>query len=123
MFAPGVIYIRTKLLCFENRISISRLETKLGFAKATIQKWKESYPLIDKVVAVADYFNVSIDYLTGRTELRATAENCFDNEEYREAHRKYERLNPRTRKESADFFSKLNDMLYSAENLKEDNKN
>lgn len=121
---PGIIYTRTKALCDERGITISRLETELGFSKATIQKWRESsLPMIDKLVAVADYFGVSVDYLAGRTDTREMVDDYLANAEYREAHRKWERLNPRTRKESADFFSKLNDMLYSAENPKEDDEN
>ncbi len=121
---PGIIYTRVKTLCDERGITISRLEVELGFSKATIQKWREaSLPMIDKLVAVADYFSVSVDYLAGRTDTREMVDDYLANDEYREAHRKWEKLNPRTRKESTDFFSKLNDILYSAENPEEGDEN
>lgn len=52
--------------CKENGISISQLERELGFGKGTISKWKSSSPSLDKVIAIADYFNVDMDYLIGR---------------------------------------------------------
>ncbi|MBS4931779.1 MAG: helix-turn-helix transcriptional regulator [Clostridiales bacterium] len=53
-------------LCKENGISISQLERELGFGKGTISKWKSSSPSLDKAIAIADYFNVDMDYLIGR---------------------------------------------------------
>lgn len=53
-------------LCKENGISISQLERELGFGKGTISRWKSSSPSLDKVIAIADYFNVDMDYLIGR---------------------------------------------------------
>lgn len=58
-----------KELCKDNGISIRRLEQLLGFGNATIQRWEESTPNITKVIAVADYFGVTIDALCGREPL------------------------------------------------------
>ena len=46
-------------------ISIAKLEQELGFANATIRKWAKSSPSADKLLKVADYFGVSVDYLLG----------------------------------------------------------
>lgn len=47
-------------------ISIGFLEEKLGIGRGTIYKWNKSAPNTENLVKVADYFNVSIDYLLGR---------------------------------------------------------
>lgn len=65
---PSVVYDRIKLLCEQNDISVSRVESILGFGASTIVKWGNSSPSADKLKKVADYFNVSIDYLMGRND-------------------------------------------------------
>ena len=49
-------------------ISIRRLEEKLGFGNGVINRWRKTTPGIDKVEAVANFFNVTTDYLLGRTD-------------------------------------------------------
>ena len=49
-------------LCKKGNITITALESKLGFGKSTIMKWKTSNPTVDKLKKVADYFGVSIEY-------------------------------------------------------------
>lgn len=56
-----------KKLCNENNISIFILEKEIGVANGSIRKWEKSTPSADKVLAVAKYFGVSVDYLlTGK---------------------------------------------------------
>lgn len=57
---------RIKLLCKQHDISIYQLEDELEFGRNTIYQWKKRTPGIDKINAVANYFNVSVDYLLGR---------------------------------------------------------
>ena len=52
-----------EMLCKKNGISVSGLEKTLGFGNSTISKWANSSPTAEKLIAVSDYFNVSIDYL------------------------------------------------------------
>ena len=59
---------RVKMLADKRKISIVELEEKLNFSKNSLYAWKKSKPSIDKLNAVADYFNVSTDYLLGRTD-------------------------------------------------------
>lgn len=58
------------MLCDEKKISIAELERKLDFANSSIRKWDERTPGVDKIQKVADYFDVSTDYLLGRTDKR-----------------------------------------------------
>lgn len=48
--------------------SIAELERKLDISNGTISKWDKSKPGTQHLIKVADYFNVSTDYLLGRTE-------------------------------------------------------
>lgn len=57
------MYQKIKELCKEKGISITELEATLQFARGSIYKWDVNAPSIIKVKAVADYFNVSVDYL------------------------------------------------------------
>ncbi|EAD0740601.1 XRE family transcriptional regulator [Listeria monocytogenes] len=45
------------------------LEETLNFPSNTIYQWKQRTPGIDKLQKVADYFNVSVNYLLGRTDV------------------------------------------------------
>ncbi|MDU2644198.1 MAG: transcriptional regulator [Negativicoccus succinicivorans] len=47
-------------------ISIPNLEKELGFGTGTISRWDKSFPGVDKMQAVADFFGVTVDYLLGR---------------------------------------------------------
>ncbi len=62
------LYEKIKELAFAKNISISRLEEELGFANASLKRWRSSNPGADKLTKVADYFHVSVDYLLGREE-------------------------------------------------------
>lgn len=53
---------KIKELCKKENISITALESKLGFGKCTISKWETSNPTVDKLKKVADYFGVPIEY-------------------------------------------------------------
>ena len=63
----NTIHIIEKL-CNIHDISKGELEKTLNFSNALISKWNESYPKADKIVAIAQYFNVSSDYLLGLTK-------------------------------------------------------
>lgn len=56
---------RVKQLCYANHTNIKQLERELGFANGTIQKWDKFNPRMDKLSAVAVYFGVPIEALTG----------------------------------------------------------
>lgn len=59
---------RLKSLCDEQGISVNTLEEKLGIGKNSLYSWKKNTPKGTNLVKVADYFDVSTDYLLGRTE-------------------------------------------------------
>ena len=56
---------RIKVLCAMKKMSISDLEEQLEFSKGSIYKWDKSSPSFEKVIKVANYFNVTLDYMAG----------------------------------------------------------
>ena len=58
-----------KELCKKRGMSVNELEAEIGLGINTIYKWDKASPSADKLQRVADYFGVSLDFLTGR-ELR-----------------------------------------------------
>ena len=54
---------RVQELCKKNSISVSELEKTLGFGNWYISKLGQSTPNTSKIKLIADYFNVSIDYI------------------------------------------------------------
>lgn len=62
--------MRLKELRKKKGISQLRLATDLNTTQNTISRYEtgERQPGIDELIKIADYFNVSVDYLVGRTE-------------------------------------------------------
>ena len=62
--------MRLKELRKKKGISQLRLATDLHTTQNTISRYEtgEREPGIDELIKIADYFNVSVDYLIGRTE-------------------------------------------------------
>lgn len=60
---------RVKKLCSEKKISQRKLEAELELSNGSVSKWNKSSPSGDVLQKVADYFNVSVDYLLGREEV------------------------------------------------------
>ena len=59
---------RINKLCKQKEINIKTLEKELEFGNGTVRRWDNRTPSIEKVAQVAEYFNVSIDYLYGKTD-------------------------------------------------------
>ncbi|MSA21382.1 helix-turn-helix domain-containing protein [Ligilactobacillus ruminis] len=64
-----------KDLAVKKKISVAELERTLGFGNGSISKWNKQSPSVDKLNKVADYFDVSVDYLLGRTNTRSKKDN------------------------------------------------
>lgn len=63
-----MLFSRVKTLADERGENIKTVATKLGFSENAFYKWKTQSPKSDTIEKVADYFNVSTDYLLGRTD-------------------------------------------------------
>lgn len=67
---------RIKYLRKENGLTQTDLGKKLGLSKANISKYEANVhePSIDTLNNLSDIFNVSVDYLLGRTNARNNIE-------------------------------------------------
>ena len=67
---------RVKILCKEQKTSLNALETECGFAKGYASKLDKSTPNAENLRKIADFFNVSVDYLmTGKEDLEGDISN------------------------------------------------
>lgn len=62
------VFDRVKKLCDEQGLTVVELEEKVGFGRNSLYKWKSQSPKTENLEKVADFFNVSTDYLLGRTD-------------------------------------------------------
>lgn len=64
---------RIKELAKKRGLSLNQVEEKLGYSKNTLYSLKRQKVSSDRLQEIADYFNVSTDYLLGRTDNPAIA--------------------------------------------------
>ena len=75
------MYNRFENLLKERGVTAYRVAKETNIATATLSDWKKgrSTPKIDKLKKIADYFRVSLDYLTGDSDDPVDYDN-FDEE-------------------------------------------
>lgn len=61
-------YEKIKELTDKRGISLTKLEEDLGYSRNTLYKLKSQKPNAERISEIADYFQVSTDYLLGRTD-------------------------------------------------------
>lgn len=59
-------YQIVKSLCVENNVTLKELAKAVGVNPNTFKSWEERSPTGDTLSRLADYFDVSVDYLLGR---------------------------------------------------------
>ena len=69
---------KIKYLCDLHCMSIRELELATGIGNGIIARWKTSSPKIDNLQKVADYFDVSIDYLLDRENSLPVSKEIMD---------------------------------------------
>lgn len=68
-FDKSKFFVRYDALLTKNKIKNHKLALKLNFAPAGYKHWKNgAIPHLDTLYEIAKYFNVSIDYLIGRSD-------------------------------------------------------
>ena len=65
---------RVKTICKERKIPISKLESDCGFANGYIGQLRKGVFPDDRILKIAEYLNVSVDYLMTGKEMEFTAE-------------------------------------------------
>lgn len=69
-FSPESFATRLNKLRTDNGLTMEQLGKIIGTTRATISNLEneQKKPSLDMVIKLAEYFNVSIDYLVGRTD-------------------------------------------------------
>jgi transcriptional regulator with XRE-family HTH domain len=62
------VFERIKELAKSQKVSLSKVAIDLGFSENLFYRWKTTEPKARDLEKVANYFDVSVDYLLGRTE-------------------------------------------------------
>ena len=72
---------RITMLRKEKGMSQIALSIKLNVSQKMISAYETGrhQPTMDMLIALADFFNVSIDYLVGKSEIRFPADSLFNN--------------------------------------------
>ena len=66
------LLVRIKQLSKEKKQSVAEIEKALNMGNGTIRRWDIHAPSVDKVIAVAQLLDVSVEYLlTGKSSLNA----------------------------------------------------
>ena len=66
-----MLYQNIVVLCKGKGISISKLEKETGLGNGTVVRWEKSSPSVENVKKVADYFQVSVDYLISQSAVQS----------------------------------------------------
>ena len=67
---------RVKTICKERKIPISKLESDCGFANGYIGQLRKGVFPDDRILKIAEYLNVSVDYLMTGKEVKFITETA-----------------------------------------------
>ena len=110
------LVLKIKQLAHQRGLTFAELERRLNFSNGQIARWNKQTPGIDKVQKVADYFNVSVDYLLSRN----TKEDKYEQQLIAMFRKQTDGMN-NSQKEK--FNSSLNKLFSVAEALLNDDSN
>lgn len=70
VISPQEIANRIKAVCKSKSIAVSKMLVDLGLnhSAITVLQYRGTYPRLDVLYRIAEYLDVSIDFLVGRTE-------------------------------------------------------
>lgn len=105
---------RIKYLCEQNGLSIAELERRLNLSNGSISRWKTASPNSKALTAIADYFDVSVDYLLGREK------EDYSGEERSKEFRSLQRLARNMSDEDAKKAYQLLELAFEIEDDEED---
>jgi len=101
-----------KRLADKQKISLAELARQLDMGENSLYKWKTQNPTVDKLQKVADYFNVSTDYLLER----GVSNNNDDGEpDIRIIQRAAKDMTPEQRKKAINLWKAAFDEVFDKE--------
>ena len=70
MFSKNIFSERLKALRKKKGITLLEFGSHFNISKQSAQKWEAgiNLPTSEKLIEIADYFDVSLDYLVGRSD-------------------------------------------------------
>lgn len=70
MFSKEIFSDRLTTLRAERKVSSQSLAKTIGVSRPAISRFEHGvdYPHVNTLIALADYFDVSLDYLAGRSD-------------------------------------------------------
>ena len=74
------MYDKVIALAAKKGVSVAQVERDLGFSPASLRKMNKNRPTSDKVVALAQYFGVSTDYMYGNSAIEKPADQLMDSD-------------------------------------------
>lgn len=79
MYDSSEIANRIRSIAKLKNISINCMLSEIGLGRNTLAHFKTSMPRADNLAKIADYLEVSVDYLLGRTSTLTMFSDCCDN--------------------------------------------
>lgn len=82
MSDESAVIQRIKELCSEKGISITNLCLTITGSKGNLRTWNKGNIRTDYLLKIAEYFDVSVDYLLGKTDVRNPLDEHLDEIDY-----------------------------------------
>ena len=72
MFTKEIFCQRLRQLRHDKKMTATQLATAFEVTKQTVSRWElgDRIPTLDTAAAIADYFDVSLDYLVGTSDIK-----------------------------------------------------
>ena len=97
----SIIQQRILELCDSKGIKFSKAEEDLGFSNGYIRKiGVKLNPSSTALQKIANYFNVSVDYLLGITDIKAPIDDIINDQDIVSFQRARERMTPQDRQKA-----------------------
>lgn len=112
----SVLFQRIRKLCKDRNITIKKMSEDLDIGTSLIRKWKTTTsPSIDKIKTIAEYFDVSIDYLIGRTDIEQPLEKFIGDKDIISIQRARNRMSDEDRSRMMNSLRATFDKAFSEE--------
>lgn len=113
-----MLYEQLTKLIKESGKSINQIERELGYPRNTLTTYKRSNPSTKRLDELAEYFNVSVDYLLGRENVPNSDYSDEENELIAAFRMEREDMTP---DEQVKFNEAVKDLMkYAKERLNDD---
>lgn len=112
----SILFQRIRKLCKDRNITIKKMSEDLDIGTSLIRKWKTTTsPSIDKIKTIAEYFDVSIDYLIGRTDIEQPLEKFIGDKDIISIQRARNRMSDEDRSRMMNSLRATFDKAFSEE--------